>query len=109
MSCVLRPNRLGGCYINYQLSTASAPNTWLNKAKKLHKLALGASRDAKTSSVAPKKGPTLEKLTPKPPNHRNKSLARPDTIPFAVALNSPKLAKIYFANIRLHDSLPTKK
>ena len=68
-----------------------------------------AYHDAKTNSVAPKKAPTVQKLTPKQPNYPNKCLARRDTIPSAVALNSPKLAKIYFANIRLHDSLPTKK
>ena len=86
-----------------------APNTWLDKAKTLHKSALAASHDAKINNGAPKKGPILEKLTPIPQNHRNKSLARPDTILSAVALNLPKLAKIYFANIRLRDSLPTKK
>jgi hypothetical protein len=39
-----------------------------------------ASRDAKTNSVAPKKTPTVQKLTPKPPNHRNKCPAHRDTI-----------------------------
>ena len=39
----------------------------------------------------------------------NKCLVHPDTTPSAVVLNLPKLAKIYFVNIHLHDWLPTKK
>ena len=66
-------------------------------------------RDAKTNSVAPKKAPAVQTLTPKQPNYPNKCLVHPDTIQSAVVLNLPKLAKIYFANIHLRDSLPTKK
>jgi hypothetical protein len=39
-----------------------------------------ASRDAKTNSVALKKLPTVQKLTPKPRNHRDKCPAHRDTI-----------------------------
>jgi hypothetical protein len=47
-----------------------------------------ASRDAKTNSVAPKKVPTVQKLTPKPPNHRNKCPAHRDTILFQLLLKN---------------------
>jgi len=91
------------------ITNSSAPNTSLDKAKTPHKSASVAYRDAKINSVAPKKAPTVEKPTPKPPNHRNKCLAHRDTIQSVAALNLPKLAKIYFPNIHLRDWLPTKK
>jgi hypothetical protein len=50
-----------------------------------------ASRDAKTNSIAPKKAPTIQKLTPKPPNHRNKYLANRDTILFQLLSKNIKV------------------
>jgi hypothetical protein len=50
-----------------------------------------ASRDAKTKSVAPKKIPTVQKLTPKPPNHRNKCSTHPDTILFQLLSKNIKV------------------
>jgi hypothetical protein len=50
-----------------------------------------ASRDAKTNSVAPKKVPTIQKLTPKPPNHRNKCPAHRDTILFQLLSKNIKV------------------
>jgi hypothetical protein len=50
-----------------------------------------ASRDAKTNSVAPKKAPTVQKLTPKPPNHRNKCPAHHDTILFQLLSKNIKV------------------
>ena len=46
-----------------------------------------ASRDAKTNSVAPKQAATVQKLTPKLPNHRNKCPAHRDTILFQLLKN----------------------
>ena len=50
-----------------------------------------ASRDAKTNSVAPQKAPTVQKLTPKPPNHRNKCPAHRDTILFQLLSKNIKV------------------
>jgi hypothetical protein len=50
-----------------------------------------ASRDAKTNSVAPTKAPTVQKLTPKPPNHRNKCPAHHDTILFQLLSKNIKV------------------
>ena len=46
-----------------------------------------ASRDAKTNRVAPTKAPTVQKLTPKPRNHRNKCPAHRDKILFQLLKN----------------------
>ncbi len=49
------------------------------------------SRDAKTNSVPPKKVPTVQKLTPKPPNHRNKCPTHRDTILFQLLSKNIKV------------------
>jgi len=82
VKCVRCQNpRSAEAHLN-QHPIASALNTYLNKAKTPHKSASAASRDAKTNSVAPKQASTVQKLTPKPPNHRNKCPAHRDTILF---------------------------
>ena len=50
-----------------------------------------ASRDAETNSVAPKNAPTVQKLTPKPRNNRNKCPAHRDTILFQLLLENIKV------------------
>jgi hypothetical protein len=50
-----------------------------------------ASRDAKTNSVAPKKVSTVQKLTPKPRNHRNKCPAHRHTILFQLLSKNIKV------------------